>query len=427
VLCTYHASHEMQSTACAASRRSALAYLVAAPASQAIAQEESAQISSFAVPLTVAGARGAISADAIGAFKETQGKRARLRVHRADLPLHALRKADADAVALPDWALAPALERQLAQPIPSPLSAFAYEQMPSGWHTLSHMISNGAAVPHRWTVLGISSSRSALRGKTVRHWSDLLSSRLHGRVALPASWPELVAIALRICGWSFSFFPKSKSAQEEVVQALEALLRSALVFGESEGIRALAANDAHAAVAPVDGLEAIAERCAGTYTTIPYAGTTLRIECWAAPARKAAISPTLSQWLAICAASTRPASLRSGGATADADIVPETARLSVLSNRNAKSSKVSRNTTHSSSGSNLHSSSSNSIAVQSDKSETSEAVDRESNLERAHGAECISALLHAGSASVLTASSIAASAALRAGYPLHARTKEGLH
>lgn len=372
-------------------------------ASSSIGRETS--ISAFAVPLDVAAARGSVTPGTISAFKQLQGKRARVKVQTVRSQLQVLQKGDADAVALPDWLIAPAVHQKLIQPIPGSVSSFAYEQMADGWYSLSKQLCDAVAVPYRWSVLGIGIRANArcTRGifrscgtappnnAATFDWSDLLSPALFGRIALPCAWPELVAIALRICGWSYDALPKRGNDQEEVVQALEGLLRAALVFGEAEGLRALSASDAVAAIAPVDGLQTLAERTPGMQATIPPSGTTLRSELWAAPAKKKRLSPLLAQWLAVSATGTRQPSMKHGGAPSSASLSTPSAKLQLTSSSGTES-------------------------VKQKQQEESKHEKKQTNLINAHGAQCISAFIGDAAIASLVAS-IASDAARRAGYP----------
>lgn len=262
-------------------------------------------VSSFAVPLNVAARRGILPAGAQTAFKRTQGKRARLKVHETDSPERSLKDGKVDAVSVPDWLVPGAIETGLARPMPWEYQEGAWQDLPEGWKGFVDDI-GGGVVPHRWTILAMALGK---RGRWVRDWEDLLRPELEGRIALPRSSREVLAIALRAIGKSGNSSPNTTGELEAASTAMATLLRNCKAMGESEGLRAVCSGDASVAVAPFEGVRAVSDRRPSIQCSVPASGTTLRSEFWAVPASRRSVSPLLGQWVAF----TAQRSLRPGG------------------------------------------------------------------------------------------------------------------
>ena len=275
----------------------------------------------FTVPLRVTALRSSVPTSWLPSFRKTQGKGARLhfsqRAQLAEL-FAELRKVGgeaADALTLGDAWLGPAVAAGLLAPIPRAEGARWRSRLPAGWEALVRRGGDGSpsphgalfGVPYRWgcTLLALRTDRGPACDEC-SDWEGLWAPGLAGRVAVPASSRELLALALRSLGCSPNTpSPRrlppgvSAAAVEERVRTLWG--RQARTLAEGGGaLKALALGDVWAVVGSSIELLAFAQRTPNVRVIAPASGTQLWADLWVLPARRAAApggpSPLLPQW-----------------------------------------------------------------------------------------------------------------------------------
>ena len=203
----------------------------------------------------------------------------------------------ADLVSLSDAWLAPAIQRQLIQPLPL-ADVPGWQQLPEAWQAIVRRDRQGMiaatgdiwAAPYRGASLMLAYRVENFNdlGWTPSSWDDLWRPEVQGQVSLPDSARLVIGLANHRLGYSFN--RASLDPLPELEQALQSLHQQVKIYSSDTYLQPLLLGDTWLAVGWSSDILPLARRDRRIAAVVPASGTLLSADVWVQPTRSASAS-----------------------------------------------------------------------------------------------------------------------------------------